>query len=223
MRGADTLRGLRIYFDPVGSITSTELLYKLKINVFNDSGFGPGNIKIFTSDSIYPKYSQSGHNAYFEYTFQTPLLLPEATYYIGFQQFVAAGITIGFDRNYDFSKNLFFDSGSGWTQSTVKGAVMMRPIFGKKVDPPVGLKDVFAEGETSVLVYPNPASNEIVIGNNTASTYAIYTIAGSLVKQGNIANDKTIVDTENLNNGIYILMLSSQNKINYRQKLIIQH
>lgn len=219
----DTLRALRIYFDPVGSLSLVESSYKLKINVFDDSGFGPGNNKLFVSDSIYPKYSKSGHNAYYEYKLKTPFVMSQGTYYIGFQQFVAAGVTIGFDRNYDFSKNLFYDSGSGWTQSSVKGSVMMRPVFGKKIDPPVGVKELFATNESNVIIYPNPASSELFIGKNNANDYAIYNMNGSLIKQGKIVEDKTRIDCENLSNGIYILMLSSQNKVSYRQKLMIQH
>lgn len=219
----DTLRAMRIYFDPVGSLGLAESSYKLKINVFNDGGSGPGNNKLFTSDSIYPKYSQNGHNAFYEYKLSTPYVMGQGTYYIGFQQFVAAGVTIGFDRNYDFSKNLYYDSGSGWTQSSVKGSVMMRPVFGKKIDPPVGVKEMGFSQLQDVLVYPNPTSGEVYIEKNIASNYTIYNMSGSIVKQGAIQEVKTRIDCENLSNGIYILMLSSQNKVSYRQKLMIQH
>lgn len=215
----DTLRGIRIYFDPIGGLSLTESSYKFKVNIYTDSGFGPGT-KIFTSDSIYPKYSQTGHNNFHEYKFNTPQILNAGVYYIGIQQFVATGITIGYDRNYNFSQKLYYDSGSGWTQSSYYGAVMMRPLFGPKILPPVGIKENGLE-TSSFKVYPNPASDLVKIWNekDVEVSYSVLSIDGKLVLSGT----GTEINSQGLTNGIYLLVLSSQNRVQYRQKLIIQH
>ncbi|MBK7311289.1 MAG: T9SS type A sorting domain-containing protein [Sphingobacteriaceae bacterium] len=215
----DTLRGMRIYFDPVGGLSLAGSSFKMKINIYTDSGFGPGT-KIFTSDSIYPKYSQTGHNKFYEYKFITPQILSAGVYYIGIQQFVAGGITIGFDRNYNFSQKLFYDSGSGWTQSSYYGAVMMRPVFGPKIIPPVGIKESAIENST-FKVYPNPSDDLVKIWNDNdlEVSYSVLSIDGKTLLSGTGSE----IDTQSLTNGIYLLVLSSQNGIQQRQKLIIQH
>jgi len=215
----DTLRGIRIYFDPVGNINLIEGQYKFKINIYGNAGFGPGT-KIFTSDSIYPKYSQTGHNNFFEYKFNNPQILSPGVYFIGMQQFVASGITIGFDRNYNFSQKLFYDSGSGWTQSSYYGSLMMRPVFGPKLLPPVGINENELKA-TSFKVYPNPATDlvKIISEEDVDVSYSVIGMDGKLILSG-VGSE---INTQNLNNGIYLLVLSSQGKVQYRQKLIIQH
>lgn len=218
----DTLQALRIYFDPVGTTNLTESSYKFKINVYADGGSGPG-IKIFTSDSMYPKYSRSGHDVFREYKLKSPLVLGGGIYYIGIQQYVASGITIGFDMNYNSNDKLYYDSGSGWTQSSYKGSLMMRPVFGKKITP-VGIKENEAF-ENFVSVFPNPANDQLVIKTNSElknPRYSITSITGSLVQSGDLNADQTSIQTAALANGVYVLSVTSSNKTQ-RHKIIIQH
>lgn len=217
---ADTLRGVRIYFDPVGSIhqfTNTIGSYKFRVNVYNDASGLPGT-KIFTSDSIYAKYSQYGHNVYADYKFATPFLLSSGVCYIGIQQNIASGITIGFDRNYNSNTKLYYDSGFGWTQSGYYGSLMFRPLVGPKIDPPVGVNE-FEKQNPSLVVYPNPASGNVKILSEMEYSYSLYSMDGKLVLMG----EGNEINTQELGNGIYILTLSSHNKVQHRQKLIIQH
>lgn len=221
---ADTLWGVRIYFDPVGNVTFQQNNYKMKINVYTDNGSGPGT-KFYTSDSIYPVYSTKGHNSFREYKFSTPLTLNSGSYYIGIQQFIASGITIGFDRNYDSSPNLYYDSGNGWTQSSVKGSLMMRPVFGRKLTSPVGIKENMIRAE-NVRVYPNPANDQIQIQiaeNATDFTCNLYSINGSLIASQQMNESNASIDTQKLSNGVYLLVISSPTKGKYHQKVIVQH
>jgi hypothetical protein len=222
----DTLRGLRIYFDPIGSINLTQNSYEMKINVYSGSGSGPGT-RIFVSDSIYPIYSNQGHNYFREYLFNNPLPLNAGVYYIGIQQFVAAGVTIGFDRNYDFSKNLYYDSGNGWTQSSVKGSLMMRPVFGKKIESPVGLQAVITEYD-KVRLYPNPVSDwlQLELGEKFLSEsmkYEIVNLMGMIVAEGVLRKNDLKIQTSTFSNGIYLLKLYGAKGQVVQHKLIVQH
>jgi hypothetical protein len=222
----DTLRGIRIYFDPAGSINTVQNVYKLKVNVFTNAGNGPGT-RIFVSDSIYPSYSTTGHNVFTEYLFNTPLTLNAGVYFIGIQQFVAAGVTIGFDRNYDFSKNLYYDSGSGWTQSSYKGSLMMRPVFGKKIEPPVGIEE-FKAADHGITVFPVPADDKVNILRNEAAgkvfkSYRLINLIGNEVMRGELDNEKTELNTAHLAPGIYILKVTGTQNHSYHQKLILRH
>lgn len=221
----DTLRALRIYFDPAGAISVTQG-FSFRINVFQDGGFGPG-LKIYTDSLMHPKYSTSGHNVFATYTLTSPLPLGAGAHYIGFQQSAgnSGNITVGFDRNTDFSTNLYYDSGSGWTQSTTKGSLMMRPVFGKKVEPPVGIKEE-TKADQWCHIYPNPSSgyvNIAGINGSQISAYAIYALDGTLVAKGLISGSVSTVSTGHMANGIYMMVIDSPTHASYRQKLIIQH
>jgi len=225
----DTLRALRIYFDPIGAISTYTNntftgAYKFKINVYTDGGSGPG-INIFTSDSMYPRYSQSGHNKFAEYKLNSPLVLSAGNYYIGIQQYVASGITIGFDMNYNSNDKLYYNIGNGWTQSGYKGSLMMRPVFGKKIEPPVGLSEL-QQAQQSVLVYPNPANDQFTlqtISELQNASYAVYSITGAVLLSGEINSSRTHIQTSDLHNGVYFLIVRSANNQISRHKIIIQH
>ncbi len=225
LNNIDTLRALRIYFDPAGAIGTTEQ-YSFRINVYQDGSSGPG-LKLYTDSLMHPIYSTTGINVFAEYPLTTPLILAQGNHYIGIQQAAgdATNFTIGFDRNRDFSSNLYYDSGFGWTQSSTKGSLMMRAVFGQKIVSPVGIKEQTIS-QSSVKVFPNPASNSISIQNFSEETninYSIYALDGSIVTKGSMKGSQLTVSTENISNGIYILVLNSQSKNSYRQKLIIQH
>lgn len=216
----DTLRALRILFDPVATVPQ-QVTNPFRIKVFGSNGSGPGSL-LYSDSLMYPKYSTTGQNVFATYTLTTPMEVGPQTYYIGIQQ-KATGqygwITIGFDKNYNSSSNLYYDSGNGWNQSSYYGSLMMRPVVGKKVDPPVGVEEYGSNQNSNIKVYPNPASNRIHVLSEAELQYSIYSMEGKLIASGNSSN----ISTQEFGNGIYLLQLSSQGKVQYRQKIIIQH
>lgn len=219
----DTLRALRIYFDPAGSISLSQS-YNFRINVFQSGSSGPGTI-ILKDSLMNPKYSTSGHNQFAEYKLTSPLVLGPGYYYIGFQQFVASGITVGIDRNYDFSSNLYYDSGNGWTQSSVKGAVLMRPVFGKYIEPPVGINESVLS-ENKIKFYPNPAANYFYLINQSETenlNYQVFSIDGKELQSGNLSQKQSVINTEGLKNGMYFIFVKNSNgTVLYQNKILIQ-
>jgi hypothetical protein len=97
---------------------------------------------------------------------------------------------------------------------------MMRPLFGPKILPPVGINENELEA-TSFKVYPNPATDlvKIISEEVVDVSYSVIGMDGKLILSG-VSSE---INTQNLSNGIYLLVLSSQGKVQYRQKLIIQH
>ncbi|MGE0569115.1 MAG: T9SS type A sorting domain-containing protein [Bacteroidia bacterium] len=209
----DTLRALRIYFDPVGSISLNES-YSFRINVYTDIG-SPGSL-VYRDSLMQPKYLSAGHNQFVEYKLTSPLVLSQGSWFIGIQQFVAAGITIGYDKNFNSNSNLYYDSGSGWTQSGYYGSLMMRPVFGQKIEPPVSVRE--SVRESKVFVYPNPAKNEITINAEWDKyKYRIISIEGKEVFKGIATNQAIKVDLSGLNKGVYILELHSNSEIIHKR------
>ena len=80
--------------------------------------------------------------------------------------------------------------------------------------------DLF-NSETSLSVYPNPTKDILYIKplDNQKFDVSIYSITGQLVSQySNLDNNQ--IDIKNLEKGIYILKITSQNNIIHIQKII---
>ena len=57
----------------------------------------------------------------------------------------------------------------------------------------------------AVKVYPNPATDHIVVENLANGTISIMNISGSTVLEQSINNDKTTIDVSSIAPGVYIL------------------
>jgi hypothetical protein len=54
-------------------------------------------------------------------------------------------------------------------------------------------------------VYPNPASDVLMISGLDNGRFAVYAIDGKMVSGGNIASENQIIDAGNLQAGIYFI------------------
>lgn len=222
----DTLRALRIYFDYDGALALAQSSYFFRPYVWSDGQSGPGLIMLRDSACL-PKYNSKGYNRFSEYKLTTPLVLNPGTYYIGIQQQVATGLTIGYDLNNNYKTNLYYNSGSGWNQSQIKGSLMLRPVFGKYIQPPVFINE---NKKTNFIFFPNPSKDKITFLYNSPNMFSvqIYNAIGQLVINTNEIESSTNVknyqlNTSHLPNGIYFLILNENNKSLQQRKLIIQH
>lgn len=221
---ADSFLGARIYFDPVGQVNQAQNSAGFRICIWPPSGNGPGTQAI--RDTIFkPKYFDvDPAYSFAEYKLIRPKLLPPGTYYIGIQQ-LADVMTIGFDRNYDHRSSLYFDSGTGWQQSTVPGSLMIRPIFGKTLPTPVGINDLTEDLADQLLVYPNPASDQLQVryAGTGSLNYTLLNAMGQLSGEGSITADNAFIPTGHLANGIYFLVVNDGKHLAHQKKIIIQH
>jgi hypothetical protein len=59
-----------------------------------------------------------------------------------------------------------------------------------------------------MLIYPNPASNQInlnVSGNSVGGNYKLFDYTGKLILSNKIISENTIININNLCNGIYLI------------------
>ena len=86
-----------------------------------------------------------------------------------------------------------------------------------------GISDILTE---KLIVYPNPFTNKTTINlldNSTVKNVSLFDPQGRKVKDftHNINIDKIEVEKENLQNGIYLLIIETNNYIS-KSKLIIE-
>jgi len=217
----DTLRALRIYFDPSPIGSNEKFNFRIQVYI----GIALPTFSLDVGDSLYnPSYIRTGFKEIPEYVLKKPIVLQPGTYFVGIQQQVATGLVVGFDRNNDARTNTFWNAGAGWNQSSIKGAIMLRPVLGAKVPPPVGISEQRLKGQKHYKVFPNPSENYFVISgkDDRLATFQILNTMGQVVMDGHFQSAEQIVNTESLATGVYILRLQENGTLVQQQKILIQ-
>ncbi len=158
---ADTLKAVQIYFNPVLDDVSDR---HFKLAVWTGVGSPQGN-PIYVSDSLYsPTYFPGFYNGFYTYVLDQPVAVSD-TFYVGWIQVEGDLLNIGLDRNINANQHMFFSlsNGESWITSNLKGAWMMRPIFGD-VSSPIGIKETSKAPEFTL--FPNPADDILYISNS---------------------------------------------------------
>lgn len=220
---ADTLRALRIYFDPIVDGPAV-LASSFRMMVWADGNNKPGNV-IYRDSAMYPKYLQGDYNLMPTYKLTSCLLLSPGTYYFGIQQTGNKGLNVGLDMSSDHSNALYYDIGNGWRQSEIKGSVMINPMLGCYYpQTPVGIHEYEGSAASTISVYPNPAQNSIRIATNGVvvenGNLSILSSIGQTVYSSSFRSSDEI-DISSLPNGIYFVHLSCEELNTTPQKLII--
>ncbi|MBI5218397.1 MAG: T9SS type A sorting domain-containing protein [Bacteroidia bacterium] len=212
----DTLRGVDIYFNnTLNYYTVSKNFY---LTVWNDNNGLPGDTLV----SLIGQHPDSSVD-YHTYPLPNPLIIDSgATFYIGMKQTTNDMLNIGFDRNRDSHTKLYYNISGTWTQSTQKGALMMRPLFGNAL--PLNIKnnpDAFAK---AIEVYPNPSGtliNFIIPETYSNANIIITDMCGKQVYSAP-ASQKTI-DVSNFPAGVYLLKISDAMNFSITQKIIVMH
>lgn len=217
---ADTLRAVRIYFDPVVEGTAIKASsFRLMIWEFGING--PGNL-LYKDSLMYPTYLSEGYNSIPSYKLSSCLPLKVGTYYIGIQQTTNQPLNIGFDKNTNHSNALYYDLGDGWVQSAIKGSLMINPEMGCAYPKTIGIME--NQLSYGFNIFPNPAQNTVSIHltdpSFKKSQLEILTALGQLVYSATIEADKTI-DISHLTNGLYFIHVKGHYENIIPKKLII--
>ena len=215
----DTLQAIQYYLNPVAEDLSND-----PIRFLVWSGTDIPEQLIYISDEVYMSYS-TGMN-YMNHFFLDQQIEIEGTVFIGWQQQPVAGqkFSIGFDRSYDASENLFYSIGSApWAQSSIPGSVMFRPVFGAPYDWTIGVNENYPSSK--LTAYPNPTTGVIFLAESRVGQFAtasitLYDVTGrAVVVQNGYTNG---IDASAVRNGLYILEVIDAAGQRFTQRIIIQ-
>lgn len=214
----DTLRAVRIYFDPAPLGSASRYYFKIRVYAGNTL---PTSV-VYVSDTMFPKYRNADFKLLPEYKLPVPIILNPGTYFIGIQQQLSTGLVVGFDRNSKNNGNLVYNSGTNWEVSGIDGAVMIRPVFGRTIPPPTGINEL-KEIADKIKVYPNPATQFLFIENESGyqANFKLLNALGQPVLQGFCESSKTEINLSELPNGIYFLSIHSGERSLRQQKIVI--
>lgn len=212
----DTLSGIQIYFNQTLNNANQ---YTYKIHVWDEEDGKPGSI-LYTLENQKPTNSDD-LNKFILIPFDEKLVLSN-TFYIGWQkEYSREMLNVGFDINRINNDKLFYNFNGEWKQSEYEGTVMIRPMFGKKVEVITNTDNKPLPNKLDFTIYPNPANDILNINYNFTSnyTYFILDAFGRLLKSN--VTSETGINISDLNAGIYFIRISDNNNTSTTQKFII--
>lgn len=132
----------------------------------------------------------------------TPLIVRD-TIYIGFQQFTDSYIGVGLDRsNPDAGSQVFFNVTGTWEQNTtLQGALMMRPVFGTDTTNILGANPPVM----SSVIYPNPAHSPILQIQGNYDEVEIFDLSGQ--RHFHSLVSPSTIELPGLRPGLYLVRL----------------
>ncbi|MBK7269200.1 MAG: T9SS type A sorting domain-containing protein [Flavobacteriales bacterium] len=187
MQIGDTLRAVRIYFDPIFYPENPDAAPFL-LTVWNS--VIPESIRFQNISYSDPEYRPHGLNKFVEYPLDQPIYVPP-TFYVGLVQTDPTFLNIGFDKNRDNSNKLFYDTDGFFEPTSQVGSLMLRPVFVSDVDPFLGMEEPTVP---QLALAPNPASDRFqLIGlPEGASTVEVMDAMGRTVLHGSLRNGSSI-------------------------------
>jgi len=209
----DTLRAVRFFFSQYGDSVSN---YLFTIKIW--SSLNPENL-IYQESNQRTAYVDEV-NGYATYVLDQ-IVPVNGTIYIGFQhqQVYPNGIHLGYDKNTASNSRMFYNIGSGWTQSAITpGTFMIRPVMGD-TSLFAGLNDAIVD-KNPVRFFPNPASISINIedASGLVREIEVLSMEGRLMARYPY---QPSIDISQFQPGLYYLGFLSKDSILSRQKFII--
>ena len=206
----DTLQALKIHWAHIVTNNSNKLL-NLKVWQSLDFVNGTSDVMLYSKKFAKPVYTDFYYdtiNGFSTYKLDTPLILPAGTYYIGWQQLQSDVLNIGFDATNDFHQHTFYNTGFGWTNSTINGSLLMRPQFGSACLEETSTYNTELSCEKLYQCYPNPANNSINLKTPYPNNVLQLKVVNAIGQQFSVEGVKKVreieISIQSLPAGIYI-------------------
>jgi hypothetical protein len=212
----DTLRSVQIFFNQVKDHANEEYF---TLTIWDNQNGMPGDT-LYTEENLLPLFGE-GINYYQNYNLSHPIAVSD-TIWVGWQQKTGTMLNLGYDRNRNAKENLFYNVGSGWSQSQYNGALMIRPVLGDTTEPWLQVPD--QPRKVTWRLYPNPASTLLHIEPSEPFEGSIRlefrNQLGQLVK---VAETEGTTDLDGLTAGLYFVQIipSGKETLSSTYKLII--
>lgn len=210
VKKADTIVGIRIYFNPI-TYNHSNKSFKLKIW----ASLNPEIVVYEQTDFYNPIYSLT--NEFLNYNLTSPLYLPSGTYYFGYENITLDFLTIGYDLNTNTKNNIFFNAEGIWQNSNYNGSLMLHPLF-KNNSTIIGVAEI-TNKNLDLKIYPNPTKGILFFKEPKNIEVAVYDLIGSKVMSFP-KNNYTSLNLTSLTNGVYFIHISD-NKKTQVEKIII--
>jgi hypothetical protein len=205
----DTLRAVQMFFNHTQN-DANERYFDL--TVWQDNNGKPGDV-MFTQLNQKVEYS-TNLLGFHTYMLDEPLPV-NGTFYVGWVQQSSENLNLGYDRYNDAGQNIFYNATGEWFQSIYQGALMMRPLLGKKFE--ISGLDENPVSAGTIVAYPNPLNSNRIslkctgVYENPFVTEKfhlfLHNILGEEIYSGTFLPS---VDLGDISPGLYILTVESE-------------
>lgn len=218
----DSLYGMAVHFNRSVNDVST-LPFNLMVWK-NISLTSEEPILSIPSNAVY----YNARNGFYYVKFSQPIYVDNEIY-IGWEQNQQFELNVGLDFNfkvdYKYAPNpeMFYNVQGLWQSTDLPGALMMRPVVGKWIDPlPVGYIE-YEKEKLQVTCYPNPNEGTLFLSGLKPSLYTISVVdimGREVLKQKEVLQQISLAD---LTDGLYMLHITDEkNATTTVQKIILQ-
>lgn len=208
---SDTLRGVSIYFPRTVPPSNNK---EFSLIVYKDIAVNGGTDEIvYQQDYYYPEF-QDSVDKFYTYRFDTPVPMSSGKYYIGVMQSAGGfsdSLYIGLDVNRQNGNHRYFNVEGYWESSSLEGALMVRPVVGKKL-PPMDVPSL-SNNSGSWKIFPNPADNKLYFLSTQHPTgwgFKITDIQGRILKKGTLNNHTQVIPLYDLSSGLYFFQVTAK-------------
>lgn len=227
----DTLRAVKMYFNKTLTGANNQFF---NLAVWNNLNGRPGDL-IYLQERERPVFEDS---LYRYHIYHLDSALPvQGTIYIGWIQLTNHNLNLGFDASTDASNHIFYLVDTAWRKTSFKGALMIRPVFGKPI------KDEEPEIKRAKMdffrIAPNPSFDGMIKLKFMRYTQnlmnpeftnlrdevlqemeiKVYNLMGQRVYSGRYEPQ---INLSYLNEGIYIIRVTDHvNQLQMSEKLLI--
>ncbi|MEQ1585607.1 MAG: T9SS type A sorting domain-containing protein [Cyclobacteriaceae bacterium] len=176
----DTIVAVDMYFPRFGDESNQIIQFKVLRDLTNSASsvLYQGNIPI----------QRNTQNKFWRVPLAEPAGVTDK-FYIGWEQTSSAVIAVGLDKNTDSGDKIFSNINGSWEQNTtLKGSLMIRPVFGKGSGGPI----TGIDKRPSISVYPNPNQGTFYVSARIEDA-VLYDLSGRRV---DIGVDKELTTTK---------------------------
>ena len=211
----DTVRSVQICFNDSYRDANKR---SFDLIVWDDNNGVPGNILYRGEELMVEKSSML--NGFYSYGI-TDGVPVNGIFYVGWKQRSETFLNAGMDVNTPQNGRQFYWLNGDWVQSQVYGSIMIRPVLGV---PPktTSIKEIYRKQLAQISVSPNPAMDFITVSTSDINNYDLQWITISDLNGRELIkcrNDGP-VNISTLNQGIYIISISSSGRIVGYSRLI---
>lgn len=210
----DTLSAVDFYFNPTRNNENTSV--KFYLCVWSNNNGAPGSI--LYKDPVKSSISPGDIGSFHRYKLENALVVSD-TVFIGFEQIGSTYINLGFDRDHDARDFTYYRVSNQWQQSILKGALMMRPCFGKSAL--TAIEEPEQENLFSLNIYPNPSNGQATIRIDSEMKnlqVSLFDARGRLILHQPYTDE---IQLDNLTAGLYLIRVVAPTTGNYSTKKLI--
>ena len=204
----DSLLGLFIHFTPFQDDNSGESFI---LRAWASSGGVPGAELQENYGFSSPNYYDDGYNVFAYYPYDSPIHVNPGNIFVGFVQDSDAQLNVGLDKNTNANATrLYYQLGNGasWTQSSVQGSLMIRPVF--KSGKTLVWNGIEEDVAPAFTVYPNPSNGLFTFQFDSsirAEQIEIFNGNGALIFTDKTSIMPYVLDLESESNGLYFIII----------------